>query len=463
MLPVIALVGHPNVGKSTLFNRLTKTRDALVANQPGLTRDRQYGIGRLGDFPYLVVDTGGLAGGEEGLEQLMAEQSWTAVREADLVLFLVDARGGLNAADEALNHQLRQITVPVVVVANKAERLDPAAAASEFHRLGMGQPHAISAAHGQGVGDLMDEVRELLPAAPTEDPAQEPGSVLRVAVVGRPNVGKSTLVNHLLGEERVLAFDQPGTTRDSIRVPFERNGRDYLLIDTAGLRRRSRVNEMIEKFSAIKTMQAIEEANVVVLLIDAQREVGEQDLRLAGYVLEAGRGLVVAVNKWDSLQREQRDQVKRELDRRLAFVEFATVHFISALRGSGVNGLLNTVDRVQQSIFADFSTPEATRILEQAVKVHAPPSVNGRRIKLRYAHQGGRNPPTIVIHGNQVKALPDSYRRYLGNTFRRELGLEGTPLRIELRQSDNPFKDRKNTLTPRQQQKRRRLMKHVRH
>ena len=462
MLPVIALVGHPNVGKSTLFNRLTKTRDALVANQPGLTRDRQYGIGRLGDFPYLVVDTGGLAGGEEGLEQLMAEQSWTAVREADLVLFLVDARGGLNAADEALNHQLRQITVPVVVVANKAERLEPAAAASEFHRLGMGQPHAISAAHGQGVGDLMDEVRELLPA-PTEDPAQEPGSVLRVAVVGRPNVGKSTLVNHLLGEERVLAFDQPGTTRDSIRVPFERNGRDYLLIDTAGLRRRSRVNEMIEKFSAIKTMQAIEEANVVVLLIDAQREVGEQDLRLAGYVLEAGRGLVVAVNKWDSLQREQRDQVKRELDRRLAFVEFATVHFISALRGSGVNGLLNTVDRVQQSIFADFSTPEATRILEQAVKVHAPPSVNGRRIKLRYAHQGGRNPPTIVIHGNQVKALPDSYRRYLGNTFRRELGLEGTPLRIELRQSDNPFKDRKNTLTPRQQQKRRRLMKHVRH
>ncbi len=462
MLPVIALVGHPNVGKSTLFNRLTKTRDALVANQPGLTRDRQYGIGRLGDFPYLVVDTGGLAGGEEGLEQLMAEQSWTAVREADLVLFLVDARGGLNAADEALNHQLRQITVPVVVVANKAERLEPAAAASEFHRLGMGQPHAISAAHGQGVGELMDEVRELLPA-PTEDPAQEPGSVLRVAVVGRPNVGKSTLVNHLLGEERVLAFDQPGTTRDSIRVPFERNGRDYLLIDTAGLRRRSRVNEMIEKFSAIKTMQAIEEANVVVLLIDAQREVGEQDLRLAGYVLEAGRGLVVAVNKWDSLQREQRDQVKRELDRRLAFVEFATVHFISALRGSGVNGLLNTVDRVQQSIFADFSTPEATRILEQAVKVHAPPSVNGRRIKLRYAHQGGRNPPTIVIHGNQVKALPDSYRRYLGNTFRRELGLEGTPLRIELRQSDNPFKDRKNTLTPRQQQKRRRLMKHVRH
>lgn len=462
MLPVIALVGHPNVGKSTLFNRLTASRDALVADQPGLTRDRQYGLGRLGNFPYLVVDTGGLVGNEEGLEQLMAGQAWAAVQEADVVVFLVDVKDGLCAADESIGNRLRRLPIPVQLVVNKAERLEPAVAAAEFHGLGLGEPAAISAAHGQGINALLEQLAALLPAA-DEQHQQQPDDALKVAIVGRPNAGKSTLVNQLLGEERVLAYDQPGTTRDSIKVPFQRQGKDYILIDTAGLRRKSRVREFIEKFSAIKTLQAIEEANVVVLVMDAEREIGDQDLRLLGHVLDAGRGLVVAVNKWDSISSEQRDEVKRQLDRKLAFVDFAAIHFISALRGSGVNHLLKTVDTVHQSIFADFPTPLLSRLLEDAVKAHAPPSVNGRRIKLRYAHQGGRNPPTIVIHGNQTDAMPNAYRRYLSNLFRRELKLEGTPLRIELRQSDNPFKGKRNVLTPRQIKKRKRLLQHVKH
>lgn len=466
MLPVIALVGHPNVGKSTLFNRLTASRDALVADQPGLTRDRQYGIGRRGDFRYLVVDTGGLVGNEQGLEELMAGQAWAAVQEADLVLFLVDARDGICAADEAIADRLRRLPTTVRVIVNKAERLDPAQAVADFHGLGLDQPIPVSAAHGQGIDQMLRQLQPLLPQpADSDDPdsAGHPQDALKVAIVGRPNAGKSTLVNQLLGEERVLAYDQPGTTRDAIRVPFQRHGRDYLLIDTAGLRRRAKVHEVIEKFSAIKTLQAIEEANVVVLVVDAQREVGDQDVRLLGHVLDAGRGLIVAVNKWDGLDRDQRDQVKRQLDRKLAFVDFAAVHFISALRGSGINPLLRAVDRVQQSIFATFPTPMLTRLLDDAVKAHAPPTVHGRRIKLRYAHQGGRNPPTIVIHGNQTDAMPNAYRRYLANLFRRELDLQGTPLRIELRQSDNPYKGRRNTLTPRQQKKRKRLMQHVKH
>jgi GTP-binding protein len=463
MLPVIALVGHPNVGKSTLFNRLTATRDALVADQPGLTRDRQYGIGRLGDFPYLVVDTGGLVGNEKGLDQLMAGQAWAAVQEADAVVFLVDARDGLSAADHGIADRLRRLSIPVRVVANKAERLDPAMATAEFHELGLDEPLAISAAHGQGVSHLLEQLAELLPDCAEDEAEQGAAGALKVAIVGRPNAGKSTLVNQLLGEQRVLAFDEPGTTRDAIRIPFQRRGKDYTLIDTAGLRRRSKVHEIIEKFSAIKTLQAIEEANVVVLVMDAQREIGDQDLRLLGHVLDAGRGLVIAVNKWDDLSREQRDEVKRQIDRKLAFVDFAAIHYISALQGSGVNHLLKTVDQVHQSIFAEFPTPMLTRLLEQAIKTHAPPSVHGRRIKLRYAHQGGRNPPTIVIHGNQTDAMPDSYRRYLSNLFRRELGLEGTPLRIELRQSDNPFKGKRNILTHRQQKKRKRLLQHVKH
>lgn len=463
MLPVIALVGHPNVGKSTLFNRLTATRDALVADQPGLTRDRQYGIGRLGGFPYVVIDTGGLMGNEQGLEQLMAGQAWAAVQEADLVVFMVDAKDGLSGADESIANRLRRLPQPVRVVANKAERLDRSMATVEFHALGLGEPMAISAAHGQGVNLLLEELAQALPPTGDTQPEPQPNDALKVAIVGRPNAGKSTLVNQLLGEERVLAFDQPGTTRDAIRVPFQRQGKDYILIDTAGLRRRSRVNEVIEKFSAIKTLQAIEEANVVVLVMDAQREIGDQDIRLLGHVLDAGRGLVIAVNKWDGLARDQRDEVKRQLDRKLGFVDFAAIHFISALRGSGVNHLLKTVDQVHRSIFAEFPTPELTRLLEQAVKTHNPPSVHGRRIKLRYAHQGGRNPPIIVIHGNQTESMPESYKRYLSNLFRRELGLQGTPLRIELRQSENPFKGRRNTLTPRQQKKRKRLMQHVKH
>jgi len=462
MLPVIALVGHPNVGKSTLFNRLTASRDALVADQPGLTRDRQYGLGKLGTFPYLVVDTGGLVGNEQGLEELMAGQAWAAVQEADLVIFLVDAKDGLSSADQSIATRLRRLPIPVRLVVNKAERLDPALATAEFHALGLGQPQAISAAHGQGVTTLLEELSGLLPEMGDDSP-QQPGDALKVAIVGRPNAGKSTLVNQLLGEQRVLAYDQPGTTRDAIRVPFQRHHKDYILIDTAGLRRRSKVHERIEKFSAIKTLQAIDDANVVVLVMDAEREIGDQDLRLLGHVLDAGRGLVVAVNKWDSISAEQRDEVKRQLDRKLAFVDFAAIHFISALRGSGVNHLLKTVDTVHQSIFADFPTPMLSRLLEDAVKAHAPPSINGRRIKLRYAHQGGRNPPTIIIHGNQTDAMPNSYRRYLSNLFRRELQLEGTPLKIEFRQSDNPFKGRRNTLTPRQIKKRKRLLQHVKH
>ena len=462
MLPVIALVGHPNVGKSTLFNRLTASRDALVADQPGLTRDRQYGLGRLGNFPYLVVDTGGLVGNEEGLDELMAGQAWAAVQEADAVVFLVDVKDGLCTADESIANRLRRLSTPVQLVVNKAERLDPAMANAEFHGLGLGEPAAISAAHGQGIDALLERLETQLPL-PDKQQEQQPGDALKVAIVGRPNVGKSTLVNQLLGEQRVLAYDQPGTTRDSIKVPFQRQGKDYILIDTAGLRRKSRVREFIEKFSAIKTLQAIEEANVVVLVMDAEREIGDQDLRLLGHVLDAGRGLVVAVNKWDSISTEQRDEVKRQLDRKLAFVDFAAIHFISALRGSGVNHLLKTVDTVHRSIFADFPTPLLSRLLEDAVKAHAPPSVNGRRIKLRYAHQGGRNPPTIIIHGNQTDAMPNAYRRYLSNLFRRELKLEGTPLRIELRQSDNPFKGKRNVLTPRQIKKRKRLLQHVKH
>jgi GTP-binding protein len=460
MLPVIALVGHPNVGKSTLFNYLTRTRSALVADLPGLTRDRQYGTGRVGGFPYIVVDTGGLTGGEEGLEGLMAGQVWVAVREADAVVFLVDARDGRGPADEVIAGRLRELGKPVFLAVNKSEHMEPLAATAEFHSLGLGEPHRIAAAHGHGVAALLEAVSEVLPPSLLEEHEEGPEGT-RVAVLGRPNVGKSTLVNRLVGEERVLAYDKPGTTRDSIQVPFERDGRGYVLIDTAGVRRRSRVNETIEKFSVIKTLQAIEEANVVVLVLDAQAEVGEQDARLLGHVLEAGRALVIAVNKWDGLEREQRETIRRELGRKLSFVDFAAIHYISALHGSGVGPLLQAVDRAYQSATAHFPTPRLTRILEDAVAVHAPPSPHGRRIKLRYAHQGGRNPPLIVVHGNQTDAVPDGYRRYLANTYRRVLELEGTPVRVELKTGANPYAGRKNVLTERQQRKRKRLIQHA--
>ncbi|CAL1239880.1 ribosome biogenesis GTPase Der [Candidatus Methylocalor cossyra] len=460
MLPVVALVGRPNVGKSTLFNYLTKTRDALVADYPGLTRDRQYGRVRRGQRDYYVVDTGGMVEPEAALEQQAMRQVQYALEEADVVLFLVDARDGLQSGDAVIAARLRRIGKPVVLAANKAERAEVATAAGEFHALGLGSPYPIAAAHGSGIDALLDAVEARLP----EDRGGEevaPEDEIRVAVVGRPNVGKSTLVNRLLGEERVVVFDQPGTTRDSVYIPFERHGQRYTLIDTAGIRRRGRVGEVIEKFSVIKALQAIDRAHVVIYLIDAREGVTEQDAHLLGMVLEAGRGLIIGFNKWDGLEQEQKDRLHRQVDLRLPFVDFAEKHFISALHGTGVGHLLDAVQRVRAASTQDLSAARLTRVLEQAVSAHPPPLVAGRRVKLKYAHQGGQNPPTIVIHGNQTEELPGSYRRYLMNTFREALGLKGTPIRLELRTGENPFQGRRNPLSVRQIRKRRRLMKHV--
>ncbi len=459
MLPVIALVGRPNVGKSTLFNRLTRTRDALVADQPGLTRDRQYGVGRLGPRPYLVVDTGGISGDIEGVQALMLQQVQRAIGEADHVMFMVDAAEGLNSGDEAIAAQLRRTGKSLTLVVNKSERLEREVAAGEFHLLGLGQPEPIAAASGRGVKHLIDLVLEQLPEAESDEPEVEQG--IKIAVVGRPNVGKSTLVNRLLGEERVVVFDLPGTTRDSIYVPFERDGRRYTLIDTAGVRRRSRISEAIEKFSIIKTLQAMEEANAVLLVLDAHQGVAEQDATLAGHVVESGRALVVVINKWDGLDSSERERVKSELQRRLPFLDFADWRFVSALHGSGVGHLLAAVDAAYGAATRDLKTPELTRILEQAVAEHQPPLVHGRRIKLRYAHQGGRNPPLIIIHGNQTESVPSAYHRFLVNRFRSAFRLQGTPVQVEFRTGENPFKGKKNPLTARQQRKRQRLKKFV--
>ena len=461
MLPVIVLVGRPNVGKSTLFNRLTRTRDALVADQPGLTRDRKYGVGRLGSRPYVVVDTGGISHGSDGVDLLMQQQVQQAIGEADQVLFIVDARDGLTAADETIAAGLRRTGKPVTLVVNKTEGLDYDSISGDFFSLGIGEPLPIAAAHGRGVHGLMDRVLSTLPAAfAADEEARHPG--VQIAFVGRPNVGKSTLVNRLLGEERVVAFDQPGTTRDSIFIPFDRGAKHYTLIDTAGMRRRSRISEAVEKFSVIKTLQAIEQANVVLLVLDARQGVSEQDAGLAGHIVDSGRALVVVINKWDGLAQDERERVKTELQRRLAFLDFADWRFVSALHGSGVGLLLDAVDNAYNAAMSDFKTPQLTRILEDAVGEHQPPMVHGRRIKLRYAHQGGKNPPIIVIHGNQTAQVPAAYQRYLMNRFRALLSLRGTPLRIEFKSGENPYAGRRNKLTDRQRRKRGRMMKHVR-
>ncbi|WP_456406221.1 ribosome biogenesis GTPase Der [Thiolapillus sp.] len=459
MLPVIALVGRPNVGKSTLFNRLTRSRDALVADQPGLTRDRQYGVGRIGNRPYVVVDTGGISGEREGVEVLMDKQVRLAIEEADHIFYLVDAREGLAGADEQIAAELRKTGKPITVVANKAESLDGDIAGAEFHALGLGDPVAISSAHGRGVKPLINKVLASLPPAEEDEAAERRG--IQIAVVGRPNVGKSTLINRLLGEERLVAFDKPGTTRDSIQVPFEHQGRQYTLVDTAGVRRRARIAEAIEKFSIIKTLQAMEQANVVLLVLDAHQGISEQDATLAGHVVESGRALVVVINKWDGLQSDERDRIKSELERKLPFLSFAEVLFISALHGTGVGHLMKAVDAAYHAATRDLKTSDLTNILEQAIMEHQPPLVRGRRIKLRYAHQGGQNPPIIVIHGNQTESVPLTYQRFLVNRFRKAFKLWGTPVRIEFRTSENPFKGRRNKLNARQQQKRRRMMKHV--
>ena len=461
MLPVVALVGRPNVGKSTLFNRLTRSRDALVADMPGLTRDRQYGTGKIGNRPYVVVDTGGLSGNNQGLEGLMEEQVWQAIDEADRVLLLLDAREGLTAADQEIAEQLRRTGKTVYPLANKAEGLPGEIAGSEFYALGLGEPHVISSAHGQGIEALMEAVFESLPSEEYATPESSGDDCIRIAVLGRPNVGKSTLVNRLAGEERVLAYDQPGTTRDSIVVPFERDGTAYELIDTAGVRRRSRVNEMIEKFSVIKSLQALDRSHVAILVMDGNEEIGDQDATLAGHILNSGRGLVLAINKWDGLTGDQRENVKRQFDVKLPFLDFAEKFFISALHGTAVGNLMDAAKRAHASATAHFPTPRLTKILENAIQKHQPPLVHGRRIKLRYAHQGGRNPPIIVVHGSQAEKVPATYQRYLANTYRKQLRLVGTPVRLEFKTGKNPFKGRRNVLTPGQEKKRKRLMRHV--
>lgn len=470
MTPVIALVGRPNVGKSTLFNRLTRSRDALVADFPGLTRDRQYGEGKVGGRPYIVIDTGGISGDEEGIDAEMARHSLMAIEEADLVLFIVDARSGMTAADEMIARYLREHNKKAYLVVNKTDGLDAFSHSAEFYALGMNtDPFMIAAVHNRGVSTMITQLLDDLlgpltevdlgPKEPVwgevnldEEPTPEEQDVvlekeskehaarqLKFGIIGRPNVGKSTLVNRILGEERVIVFDQPGTTRDAITVPFERNGTPYTLVDTAGIRRRKNVTEIAEKFSIVKTLQAIKECNVAVVVIDARTGLVEQDLHLLSFVLESGRAMVIAVNKWDHLDQESRDKIKKDIDRRLEFVDYADVHYISALHGTGVGELFRSVEKAYKSATSHWSTNRLTTLLQDVVSEHQPPMINNRRIKLRYAHQGGLNPPIIVVHGNQTAALPTSYKRYLMNTFRKILKVTGTPLRFEFRSGENPY------------------------
>lgn len=502
MTPVIALVGRPNVGKSTLFNRLTRSRDALVANFPGLTRDRKYGQGQLNGTEFIVIDTGGIDGSEQGIEEKMAEQSLLAINEADIVLFLVDARAGLTAADIGIAQYLRRREKTTVVVANKIDGIDADSHIGEFYQLGLGEITPIAASQGRGVTQLIQDVLapyqedenedaetendedfdfalsdtdfsdfeatsindEIVDDSEDEDAGdsaeteQEP---IKIAIVGRPNVGKSTLTNRILGEDRVVVYDMPGTTRDSIYIPMERDGQQYTIIDTAGVRKRGKVTLTVEKFSVIKTLQAIQDANVVLLTIDAREGISDQDLSLLGFILNAGRALVIVVNKWDGLSQEIKDNIKSELDRRLDFIDFARVHFISALHGSGVGNLFESVNEAYQSATKRYSTSLLTRILQMATTEHQPPMISGRRIKLKYAHPGGHNPPIIVVHGNQIDKLPDSYKRYLSNYYRRSLQIIGSPIRMLFQDGDNPYAGKRNTLTPNQLRKRRRLMKFI--
>lgn len=463
MLPVVALVGRPNVGKSTLFNYLTQSRNALVADYPGLTRDRQYGQVRRGERHFLVVDTGGIIEQAEGIEDKAMHQVQAALGEADLVLFLVDARDGLNPADESIAMTLRKTGKPVMLVVNKIDGIKkPSSVIADFYEMGLGgQPWAIAASHGHGITELLAEVINRLPPEETEAEEEENAPGIRVAIIGRPNVGKSTLVNRLLGEERVVVFDQPGTTRDSIFIPFERDGRQYTLIDTAGIRRRSRVDETVEKFSVIKAMQAMEKAHVVIYLIDASEGITDQDMNLLGQVVEAGRGLIIGLNKWDGLDLDHREQIKRHIDLKLPFVDFAGKHFLSALHGTGVGKLLEQVQRIYRSAGQELSTSKLTETLQRALDTHQPPLVRGRRIRLKFAHQGGHNPPTIVIHGNQTEEVPPSYKRFLIQFFRKTFKIEGTPIKLEFKTGDNPYKGKKNELTPRQAAKRRRFIRMV--
>ena len=488
MKPVIALVGRPNVGKSTLFNRLTRSRDAIVADYAGLTRDRHYGEGRMGDRPFLVIDTGGFEPvAKEGIYHEMAKQTRQAIDEADLVVFLVDGRAGLNAHDQTIADDLRKTGRPVILAVNKAEGMRHATVTADFYALGLGEPVVISSAHGDGVRELLeyalDEIPNKNPDVPdwldvselpnddpfahldalaqdeaidrllkTEDSADEFKSIdthrslkpIKIAVVGRPNVGKSTLINALVGEERVIAFDMPGTTRDAIEIDFERDGQKYVLIDTAGLRKRGKVFESIEKFSVVKTLQAISDAHVAILMLDANQDIAEHDSHVAGFILESGRALVVAVNKWDTVDAYEKDRVKVDIVRKLPFLDFARFHFTSALKGQGIDGLLKSVLEAHRAAFAKLPTPKLTRVLQAAIEHQAPPrkGQGSSRPKLRYAHQGGQNPPVIIIHGNSLENVPKTYQRFLEGRFREAFQLQGTPLRIEFKSSKNPYASR---------------------
>jgi GTP-binding protein len=454
MLPTLVLVGRPNVGKSTLFNRLTRSRDALVADQPGLTRDRHYGRGRVGERPYLVVDTGGLEPvAKDGILYEMARQSRQAVDEADVVLFLVDGRAGCTPQDTIIAEQLRRTGKPILLLVNKAEGMQRARVTTDFFELGLGEPLPISSAHGDNVSEVVELALENFPPEVEEEEADREHPP-KLAIVGRPNVGKSTLVNAILGEERVIAFDQPGTTRDSIYIDFERGGKNYTIIDTAGVRRRGKVDEAVEKFSVIKTMQAVEDANVVVLVVDAQDQITEQDAHVADFVLQAGRALVLAVNKWDGLDTHQRDTVKNAIERKLHFLSFAKLHYISALNGSGVDQVLKSVDEAYAAAMAKLPTPKLTRALIAAIEKQQPPKGARFRPKMRYAHQGGSNPPLIVIHGSGLDDVPASYTRYLERIFCETFKLQGTPLRIQFNSSKNPFEGKKpRPLTEAEQRK----------
>lgn len=462
MIPVIALVGRPNVGKSTLFNRLTKTRDALVADYAGLTRDRKYGEAKFGKHRYLVIDTGGIYGDEQGVDEEMARQSMMAIDEADAVFFMVDGRSGLTSADQDLAKHMRQIEKPFYLVVNKVDGADINVALGDFYSLGMENIYPMTATQGRGVRTLLQDALDPIFAAQEAEAGEDEDDReqrIKMAIIGRPNVGKSTLVNRLLGEDRVVVYDMPGTTRDSIYIDYERDEQAYTIIDTAGVRRRKNVRETVEKFSIVKSLQAINDANVVVAVLDAREGLVDQDMHLLGHAIESGRALVIAINKWDGMDDYDKRRLKEDIERRLRFVEYADVHFISALHGTGVGHLYESITAGYESATQKLGTNKLTQILEGAIFEHQPPMINGRRIKLRYAHAGGANPPIVVIHGNQTDKLPTSYKRYLEKVFRRELKLSGTPIRIELKSTENPYADRKNKLTQRQVSKKQRLQK----
>ena len=458
MLPVVALVGRPNVGKSTLFNALTRSRDALVADMPGVTRDRHYGVCRLAERPFVVVDTGGLSGADEGIEGLTAQQVRLAIAEANLLVFVVDARDGVLALDRNILDELRRSGKPIIAVVNKTDGVDEQTALAEFSAFGLGATLPLAAAHNRGIDTLVATALPLLPDDRDNDPAFD-DSGIRVAIVGRPNAGKSTLINRLLGEDRLIVSEVAGTTRDPIRVPLERDGQRFTLIDTAGVRRRAKVEEAVEKFSVIKTLQSIAASQVTVVLIDARENLADQDLTLIGHAMDEGRALVIAVNKWDGMDTYAREQCQRALERRLAFVEWAKTVFISALHGSGLRELMRAVVRAHSAATRQLSSSELTRTLEKAYEGYQPPLVRGHAPKLRYAHPGGSNPPTVIIHGSRTKHIAPAYRRYLEGFFRKRFKLEGTPVRIEFRDGENPYAGKKNVLTENQQKKRQRVIR----